>query len=218
TGTSYLDAVLADNPLAYWRLGEASGTLADDAVGSANGTYTGGFTLGQPGALTGDPNTAVLLNGTTGYVRAPQLSLPGTITLEAWARPTAYPGDSALVGQWNGASGSMLYVTSDFGGRVHMWVNGASIFAPAPPVGAWHHYVGTYDGTNARIYIDGALAAGPTPLAGPLTTAPRFFEMGTYNNGGGGKFNGRIDEVAVYSSALSASRIQAHYLIGSTGP
>ncbi|HEX5589220.1 MAG TPA: LamG-like jellyroll fold domain-containing protein, partial [Candidatus Limnocylindrales bacterium] len=213
-GASYLDTVLADAPLAWWRLGETSGTLADDAVGSANGTYTGGFTLNQPGALTGDANPAVLLNGTTGYVRVPQQTLPGNITLEAWARPTTYPGDTALVGQWNGTSGAMLYVTSDAGGRVHLWINGASISATAPAAGAWHHYVGTYDGTNARIYIDGGLAAGPTPLAGPLTTAPRFLEMGTYNNGGGGKFNGVIDEVALYPTALSASRVQAHFAAG----
>jgi hypothetical protein len=211
---SYVQNVLQDAPLAYWRLGEASGTVADDAIGTNDGTYSGGYTLNQSGALVGDPNTAVLLNGTTGYVRAPQLSLPTSITLEAWANPTTYPGDTALAGQWNGTSGSMLYVTSDFGGRVYMWVNGAFISATAPSTGAWHHYVGTYDGTTASIYIDGGLAAGPTALPGPLTSAPRFLEMGTYNDGGGGRFNGKIDEVAVYPTALSASRIQAHFAAG----
>jgi hypothetical protein len=215
---TYTQNVLQDAPLAYWRLGEASGTLADDAIGTRDGTYSGGYTLNQSGALAGDPNTSVLLNGTNAFVRVPQVTLPSSITLEAWANPTTYPGDTALVGQWNGTSGSMLYVTSDLGGRVYMWINGGFISATAPSTGAWHHYVGTYNGTNAAIYIDGGLAAGPTPLAGPLTTAPRFLEMGTYNNAGGGKFSGKIDEVAIYPSALSAARIQAHYAAATGGP
>ena len=56
----YRAAVLADSPLAYWRLGETSGTVAHDETGNGHdGTYVGGVTLGQPGALTGDANTAV---------------------------------------------------------------------------------------------------------------------------------------------------------------
>ena len=216
-GTSYASAVLADNPLGYWRLGETSGTLADDAVGSANGTYSGGYTLNQPGALTGDSNGAVLLNGTSGYVRVPQQALPASLTWEAWAKPTAYPGDTALVGQWDGTSGSMLYLTSDFGGRVYLWINGSFISAAAPAPGAWHHFAGTYNGTAAAIYIDGALAAGPTPVAGPLTSAPRFLEMGTYNDAGGGKLNAAIDEVALYGQALSAPQVAAHYEARSGG-
>src|SRR6185436_16466404 len=56
---SYRDTILADKPVAYWRLGEATlvGQAADE-VGSVPGKYEPGLTPGVPGA-TGDGNTAV---------------------------------------------------------------------------------------------------------------------------------------------------------------
>src|SRR4051812_1334419 len=55
----YSSAVLALSPIAYYRLGESSGTTAADSSGNGlNGTYNGGVTLGQPGGIFGDPDTA----------------------------------------------------------------------------------------------------------------------------------------------------------------
>lgn len=52
--STYARTVLGDRPLAYWRLGEPSGTVAVDATGHGYaGTYTNGVTVGQAGALTG---------------------------------------------------------------------------------------------------------------------------------------------------------------------
>jgi hypothetical protein len=53
----------------FWKGSETAGTSAADSSGNArNGTYTGGFTLGQPRITVGIPDTDVLLNGTTGYI------------------------------------------------------------------------------------------------------------------------------------------------------
>jgi hypothetical protein len=85
----YLSVVLADGPLAYWRLGEASGPVAYDASGNAmHGTYIGGVTLAQAGALEGDADTAVCLDGVSGCMNMgwhPELSyLSNDFTIEAW--------------------------------------------------------------------------------------------------------------------------------------
>lgn len=64
----------------YWRLGERSGTTACDTYGRNPGTFTGGITLGQPGAVTGDSDTATLFNGTSGWVSVPPLSSLDTVT------------------------------------------------------------------------------------------------------------------------------------------
>src|SRR5258708_2253471 len=64
--TNYQTAVINDAPIAYWRLGESSGTTAANIGSGANltGTYSAtGVTLGQPGALVGDPGTSIALNG-----------------------------------------------------------------------------------------------------------------------------------------------------------
>lgn len=59
TPSAYATAVLADSPAGYWRVGEGSGTVANDSATSPhNGTYTGTPTLGVAGAVA-DGDTAV---------------------------------------------------------------------------------------------------------------------------------------------------------------
>src|SRR5437588_9336107 len=67
TSAPYAAAVTSTPGLvSYWRLGESSGTSACDGFGSSAGTYSGGVTLGSVGALSGDPDTAIPLDGATG--------------------------------------------------------------------------------------------------------------------------------------------------------
>lgn len=68
----YYEQVMSDNPIAWWRLGESSGsTASNEIVTAADGTYNGGFTLGQTNDLPGLlGNAAVLFNGSTGYMTA----------------------------------------------------------------------------------------------------------------------------------------------------
>jgi hypothetical protein len=100
---AYRAAVLAKNPVAYWRLGEAAGPTAVDETGNGHdGTYFGNPTLGQPGAIHGDSNTAVQFNGTN-YVEIPdsadfsQPTSTNGLTVEAWMRPDtlSFPGESS---------------------------------------------------------------------------------------------------------------------------
>src|SRR5688500_11107092 len=74
----YANIVLADNPTAYWRLGETSGTTAVDSSvpGGNQGTYLNGVTLGIPGAIPGDPNTSA------GFSRAAQTIVDTNLELD----------------------------------------------------------------------------------------------------------------------------------------
>jgi len=73
-----------------------------------------------------------------------------------------------------------------------------------PEVGQWYHVVGTYDGTNARIYINGDFkkSFGCTNMA---------TSTGLSIGGPSEYFNGTIDELAIYSKALSGEEILEHY-------
>src|SRR6185503_16482969 len=72
SGTPYDQAVLVDSPSAYWRLGEASGTVAGDASGgNRSGAYVDTPSLAQPGALAGSANTSVGFDGVTEHVQVP---------------------------------------------------------------------------------------------------------------------------------------------------
>jgi hypothetical protein len=95
----YADAVLADRPVAYWRLGEGPGaTAAADASGHGHhGRYHGQPRLGQPGALAGDADTALGLGGprARSYVEVPAREAFGVaasgegLSVEVWLRPDA---------------------------------------------------------------------------------------------------------------------------------
>ncbi len=90
----YRDTVLADRPVACWRLGEARGPTAFDETRRHDGRYHGGVTFHVPGAITSDRrhNRAIQLHG-RGYVEIPSsaaFSQPTSrrgLSVEVWLRP-----------------------------------------------------------------------------------------------------------------------------------
>jgi hypothetical protein len=91
TPSPYQSAVLAYKPVAYWPLNETNGTTAFDYAGTNNGTYIGGYTLGEPGlpdTVGIGSNTSVAFDGTTGYVDVPvgRLNILGPLTLIEWVQ------------------------------------------------------------------------------------------------------------------------------------
>src|SRR6185503_6637707 len=86
TASAYANAVLASCPVAYWRLGEASGPTAKDEKGAYDGTYTGTPTFSDFGAIAEDDNTAVDFDGFSAVDVGQVLSFTDAshFTLEAW--------------------------------------------------------------------------------------------------------------------------------------
>jgi hypothetical protein len=217
----YSSDILADHPLAYYRLGETSGTMAADASGnSLNATYTGGVQLGNLGALPFDPNTAVQLDGNSGYVQLPSGFADFTtgFTAELWAFPTTvanyqtffdlsngpYSDNILLVRE--GTTNNLLFQTyyANSGGPVVRAVN-------AIELNKWQHFTITMDGLgNVSLYKNGAL------LVTGATTVPRNLvrtsnSLGRTGFGGYAQYAGKLDEVAFYGTALSPARVQDHY-------
>ena len=69
TSGSYSDVVAAGNPIAYFELGETSGTTAVDSAGNHDGTYTNGVSLGADGIVSG--STAASFDGSNDFVEIP---------------------------------------------------------------------------------------------------------------------------------------------------
>src|SRR3989440_1402067 len=84
TAKTYNATVLADHPVAYWRMDETTGSTMADASGNANhGRYVGIYTLGQPGALAGG---AVAFDGQSGaasVMNTASLQV-NTVPIEVW--------------------------------------------------------------------------------------------------------------------------------------
>lgn len=117
----YSAAVLADNPTAYWRLGDASGITAVDAAASPhNATYNGAPTLGSTGLLVGSADTAVVFNGSSQYAEAAYNAAfnPAVFSIEMLSKISGGAGsfralftsrDSPFIGYTLYASDSDLY-------------------------------------------------------------------------------------------------------------
>jgi len=92
--SDYERAVLASEPLAYWRLGEAKGPrVIDKANNGHDGILCGTPSLQQLGAIMGDPDTAVMLDGKKSFIEIPshpdfsQCTSRQGLTIEVWFRP-----------------------------------------------------------------------------------------------------------------------------------
>ncbi len=222
--TGYLGAVLADSPVTLWRLGEGSGAIAYDTWGSNSAAYSGSIALGASGLITGDANTAI--NSTGGKVTAPfssTLNNPaGPFSVEFWVKPTNAGQECIISSQKrttgragftifmkNGGTGFSALMGNNAGSTTY--VNGTTTVA----AGVRYHVVLAYDGTTARVYVNGKLD-GSTAIAfgasgfEPNPEAP--FQIGARNSGDGFPYAGIVDEVAVYNYALSAAQVLKHNL------
>jgi hypothetical protein len=208
-------------PYLYYRFQQTSGGIVTNS-GSlgvpGDGRITNGVGLGvtgpRPPAFPNFPT-----NNYTGdfdgnndrvYTTNSLLSNLRGFTLACWIYPDVNVASSrtGLIGQNDAVELGFISTTS-----IQIWSSGGgSLTLTYPyPIRQWHHIAATGDGTNLRLYYDGALA-GTTSY----TTANYGSSTYTFNVGGDGVFdapgsseifNGKIDEVVFYTNALTAAQI-----------
>ena len=147
---AYIDEVLADSPLVYWRLDETSGTTAADASGNARpGAHTG-VTVGQP-SLLGDGSGKSAAYNSTGYTRISHGAWVNVAqpTVEVRYKPTtaSLTGTKVLASVWSTGTGNPQ--------RWILWLNNGKV--------------------EAFIYSSGSLSAiGATTLTAGVTYTIAF--------------------------------------------
>ncbi len=226
---AYAQAVAADHPSSYWRLGEKSGTLAQDSAGFNDATYVGAVTLGVPGAFQGDADTAMAVSGGGAHAEAPYsptLNPSTPFTVEFLAKPAVSGQQSTcVIGSQNraiGRSGYAIYqgLNGPFweahlgdATTVRLWMFGTVV----PQAGQWYHVVLVYDPSlerfPARLYVNGVDDLNYTDSRNEGTLLPNSqapFEIGS-RYGGGVPFNGTIDDVAFYNYALTEQQVVNHW-------
>ena len=217
SNTAYAAAVRADRPLGWWRLDERSGTKAKDEAAAHDGTYVGSVTFRAAGAIVGDPDTAVALDGTSGALRiADTFDASGTqpFSIELWLNPTSTSGDHRLASRRTGNSETgYRFMFSGDQLRLERWqdggLSGAAALAPLPKLNRWTHVVGTYNGAVLRIYADGAeVGSGSSP--GAVSASSAIFVWASNSLADADYFAGSVDELAIYDHALEPDRIAAH--------
>lgn len=218
---SYATSVLSQSPIAYWRLGEPSGSTMVDASGfGRDGTYINTPTFGVGAGQTADNDTAVLFNGFDEYATVASdtvYDFAGAFTLEMWAKTASLPFKIAFnkedqyrlfAGDVDGTKLSGRYWIGTSG-----WVG--IVGATTLSTGQWYYAAMVYDGAAVQLYLNGVADGSPVSVTGAVHVATNAIFIGDYQAGSPGTFSwdGAIDEVALFASALSPSQLLARYLL-----
>lgn len=216
---TYHATILATpNLVNYWPLSEAGVPFVDIGPGGINMTNSNGVDPLAPSLVPTQPaDASVHGNGGAapgGLTSAANYTWPAALSIEAWVKPSVVWSNIGIAGAWTGGAGSMLSTPVGATSRIRFYTGGAFIDSGFDvPNNTVAHIVGTYDGANRSIYINGALAAGPIAGASPAGTFA-LFEIGNYVGSGVPGAVGWIDDVSTYSRALTAVEVLAHYNAG----
>jgi len=232
----FVSAVLADQPVAYWRLNEtgdtSSGTLvAADVMQTFNGVFGSASADDIPGptpslgfaGFEAHNTGAQFTNGVpNSFVTVPALNLnTDAVTITAWIYPIGTPAEAAgLVfcrtdgdasGLNFGADGRLGYAWNQNSADTYGWNSGL-----APPLQQWSFVALVISPASAIIYLcntngtqSATNAIAHTAEAFNTTT---LIGGDTADGGGGGRtFNGIMDEVAIFATSLTAGQVASLY-------
>jgi hypothetical protein len=168
---------------------------------------------------------SMVFNGTTNLITLPQIR-PTLLTLSVWFKATGIPTN-------NDASGGNLIVSSPqlFNGAVqyglgYSWLNQRVVFNVQANTtilatsnnsvlrNTIYNIVGTYDGSNRRIYLNGQQVAIDVWTTNPVypTSGVIGAQIGAWNYPGFTRFfNGNIYQASIYNRALSASEVLQNF-------
>ncbi len=210
----------SDNSDDSWSDAAATLNTGDNTLTLSNSTGTE-YALAEKTETHG-PGKAISFDGTDDYIncgnnRSLDVDDDGKITLEAWVKVSGSTNDEqCIIGRWyDGQTWDASYVLeiennslkpriaiNNSSGDLHCTSN-EDISA-----NKWHHIAGVYDGTDLKIYADGVLKStysnsnGISNSAAPVT-------IGKYTNSTDpNPFNGVIDEVRIWNTALDITTIR----------
>ena len=210
------------NLVAYWRLGERSGTVARDSsrTGGHHATYVGSPTLGQPSALSDGADASPSFDGVDDYVEIPDFAPGAAGAAEAWFKADTWTGNSCLINRRTtpgNVGGFSLEIVSTGQPYFHVhngttWqsIGGTRTLA----TGVWHHLVGVWAPGGSLLMVNGE-DCGRATFAGSMNNpAGPLFRIGHNIPSAALHPDGQIDEVALYSTNVADQTFRDHYRLG----
>ena len=198
---------------------------------------------GNHGILSGDAAEAQAvvdqgfsLDGTGDFVLVsgdrPNLNITGDVTVDLWAKRTVFGRTSVLIDK-----GANLVGSADRPDAYSMWfsqsdhlvagfarADGSLVFLVGPVVtdSRFHHYAYVRSGNTHSLLVDGVVVTADTFTGVPGDTSGLPLAIGAVRRdpnppGFAFEFGGVIDEVEIFSRALSDAEINAIYDAGSAG-
>jgi hypothetical protein len=155
---------------------------------------------------------SIKFNGSSDYMDAGKvLDLNPSFTVSAWIN--ANDVNKTILSKRNSAFTKGYDLSINSVGKAEMsWFVGASkktiVSNAVIPLGKWHHIGVTFDGSNAKMYIDGVNKV-ISPITGiPTATTDSFLIAAADGMNPTSFFNGSIDEVRVWKSALTEAQFR----------
>ena len=203
---------------------------ANDESGNGNDGTVNGATLTTD--RFGTANSAYDFDGVDDWVEvnnSPELSPTNGISISIWAKTSVVGINTGLIGKFNNPStepgqyGLILNVANDANKAIGLYLTPSSTATKnvlqSPGLcdnGIWNNYIATWDGQNMKLYFNGVFVDS-TECIGPLSTSTQALEIGRYADGivttGGGTthFTGELDDIGIWSRALTQCEIQDLY-------
>jgi hypothetical protein len=180
-----------------------------------------------PVVLDNGPGSGNCLDfdGNNDYVEVGDVLIDGLsdVTLEAWiypqtistnGSPSGHNANEGAIIHKSGASDDNLGLTVSSGGLTFYLDNGSdnTLIASVPSINEWAHVAATYDGSNMHIYINGILDASLSVSgSGSIINNTNTLRFGGVHGAVGGNphsFDGRIDEIRIWSTARTQTQIR----------
>jgi hypothetical protein len=204
----------AEGLVVSWRFDEGTGDTVENAAGPANrGSLQSG-----PQWVDGRVGKALSFNGAGSYVTCAAAGLPAAEAPKSfswWARYSAVPANVQSMISLSDDPPSVTVQAGFREGRFLIWkFGGTPLVAIPPPVPeVWHHFAYVFDGSRHTLYVDGK--PEQTSVGGQSTGALTKLEVGRWGGGPGAAgvpgeyYNGLLDELRIYSRALSEGEVAA---------
>ncbi|MCX6903677.1 MAG: glycoside hydrolase family 99-like domain-containing protein [Verrucomicrobia bacterium] len=199
--------------VAWWAFDEPS----DSPVALDYSGHRLGGMLRDAARTNGIDGLALVCGGGCALIENHRLLSPtNAISLECWVKTDVAGQDNHwFVNRVLAGGTSTGYRLGVLGGKACFevpqqdWSHHLQAIAPLP-VGRWVHVAGTFDGKLMRIYVYGE-ERGSMERPGPVKPNEFRVCLGGYEAGHRAHFTGLLDEVKLFSRALSGTEVRAHY-------
>jgi len=213
---AYVTEVLADNPILYWKMWEASGSQAADSSGNNyHGTFINTPTLGVTGPYTGGLATS-FAGGSSEYVQRSggENFAQRPMSIDAWVNT---PGtERIVVFDQRGVSDGVVFLIEPDGTMnltaygVATWTSGTGDMIE----GVWTHVAVTVASGGAITWYVNGSSVGTSTATSISSSTSVIYSNAKGGSGGVGVEDiatVEISDVAVYDTELSGTRVLAHY-------
>ncbi|MFA4923299.1 MAG: LamG-like jellyroll fold domain-containing protein, partial [Ignavibacteriaceae bacterium] len=209
---------LSANIVASYSLEEIKVVGTDSLIVDASANANNGVAKNGPAISEGYLGNALKFDGVDDYVQfqvSSSFDLPGgVVSLSVWTVLNYLPADlpatfgpifdsetDNYVIYEDKGNNQLRFKAATSGGAARPGINAADL-----KTGEWLHIVGVYDGTNAKIYMNGILKS-TLPLTGTVNKG----QVATLGKSGTSFFSGKIDNVQIFKKALTYQEVSDLY-------